>query len=84
MLNKTVIKLCHGSSCFARGNKSLVRAVQLFIQAHQLEDKVSFSGDHCFDNCSDGPNMRVNGKLVQNISPDNIKEILEKELSDIL
>ncbi len=84
MLNKTAIKLCLGSSCFARGNKVLVRDIQLFIQTHQLEDKVSFSGDHCFDRCSEGPNIRINGKLIHNISVDNIKEILEKELSHIL
>ncbi len=84
MLNKRVIKLCHGSSCFSRGNKNLVSVVQHFIRANNLEDKVAFSGDHCFEVCSNGPNIKIDGKLFQHINEENIEEILKNELSDIL
>jgi NADH:ubiquinone oxidoreductase subunit E len=84
MLNKRIIKLCHGSSCFSRGNKELVNVVQHFIRTNNLEDKVSFSGDHCFETCSEGPNIRINGKLFQHVDKENIIEILKTELSDIL
>jgi NADH:ubiquinone oxidoreductase subunit E len=84
MLNKKIIKLCHGSSCFSRGNKELVGVIQQFIRSNNIEDKVAFSGDHCFEICSEGPNIRINGKLFQHISLENIKDILKNELSDIL
>jgi NADH:ubiquinone oxidoreductase subunit E len=84
MLNKRIIKLCHGSSCFSRGNKELVNVIQHFIRINNLEDKVAFSGDHCFETCNEGPNIRINGKLYQQVNIENITEILKNELSDIL
>lgn len=84
MVNKAIIKICLGSSCFSRGSKELIAAIRKFIIKHRLEDRVSFSGDHCFDMCSDGLNIRINGKIFQHVDAENITRILEKELKDIL
>jgi NADH:ubiquinone oxidoreductase subunit E len=84
MINKTIIKVCLGSSCFSRGSKELTRVIKKFIIKNRLEDKVFFSGDHCFDKCSEGLNIRINGKIFQHVNIENITGILEEELKDIL
>jgi NADH:ubiquinone oxidoreductase subunit E len=83
MLNKRIIKICLGSSCFSRGNQDMIAEIQKFIRIHALEDKVSFIGDHCFEQCSEGPNMMINGIVFNGISKEKISVIMEQQLSDL-
>jgi NADH:ubiquinone oxidoreductase subunit E len=84
MLNKRMIKICLGSSCFSRGNQDLIAEVQKFIRTRSLEDKVSFTGDHCISQCSNGPNLTIDGKVFNSTTKENIAVILSQQLSDLL
>lgn len=84
MLKKTQIILCLGSSCFARGNQEIIKLVKKYIDKKNISDKVEFRGDHCFDKCSEGPNMLIGDQLFQGITEKNITEILEKALKEII
>lgn len=84
MLRKTVVKICLGSSCFSRGNKELVPIIQKFIRKNQLESKVDFSGDHCNNECLEGPNLRIAGKVFHKVSSSTIEDILKCELAELL
>ena len=83
MSSRREIVICLGSSCFARGNKNLLKMVQRYIQVNGLSDKVYFRGDHCFDNCSIGPNLKIEGKIYNGITEENIHQILTDALSDL-
>ena len=63
MSNRIEIVICLGSSCFSRGNKQMLKAIQTYLKENNLCDKVNFHGGHCFGNCADGPSIKVNGKL---------------------
>lgn len=84
MLIKRKIILCLGSSCFSRGNNELVDIIQKFIRQHNLSDKVSFSGDHCFGNCSQGPNLKIGSKLIEQVNSANIEQILKENLNELI
>jgi len=84
MLKKRKIILCLGSSCFARGNQELVPIINKYISRKNLGDKVEFSADHCFNNCSEGPNIFIDGRLFEKIGHENIENILEKALEDLI
>ena len=84
MLKKLPVILCLGSSCFARGNQELITIIRKFIVRHQLEDKVEFKGDHCFHDCSDGPNMMIGARLFQHLDTNNIEEFLFEGLDDLI
>ena len=75
--HKTEIRICLGSSCFARGNKKMVQVVQQFLMQHQLEDKVIFHGAHCFGHCGEGPMIQIGDKLIHSDDPDELKKILK-------
>ncbi|MBN1790113.1 MAG: NAD(P)H-dependent oxidoreductase subunit E [Bacteroidales bacterium] len=83
MNHRREIIICLGSSCFARGNKSLLKIIQRYITTHGLGDKVFFKGDHCFGDCSIGPNVKIDGKIYNQVSEENIHQILAEALQDL-
>jgi NADH:ubiquinone oxidoreductase subunit E len=83
MNNRREIIICLGSSCFARGNKNLLRIIQRYINQSGLSEKVFFKGDHCFGDCSIGPNIKIGGKVYNQVSEENIHHILSDALYDL-
>lgn len=84
MNHRREVVICLGSSCFSRGNKLLLKIVQRYINQKGLADKVHFKGGHCFECCSEGPNLMIGGKLYHQVSEDNILNILEEGLHDLI
>ncbi len=80
MAEKTEITICLGSSCFARGNKKMVQAVQSYIDTHNLGERVTLNGSHCFADCNKGTIIRINKKIYEKVDPLNVIDILAKEL----
>ena len=82
-LLKKEIKICMGSSCFSRGNKSTLQVVQKYLKDHQLEREVILKGNHCFSNCSSGPVMKIGDTRYEHVSMENVLEIMEKEFGEM-
>ena len=78
-LYKKEIKICLGSSCFSRGNKTTLQVIQKYLEDHQLDREVILKGNHCFDHCSNGPVLKIGDTLYELVSGENALEILEKE-----
>ena len=75
--------ICLGSSCFSRGNKDVVMFIREYLKKHNIEDKVIFKGSRCMDNCSNGPNLMINGKIIEGITLTGVEVILDKELAKL-
>ncbi len=80
---KKQMQICLGSSCFARGNKEILKVIKAFVAQHKLESKIDFRGSHCFDKCQNGPNLTIDGKFFHKISADNVEKILKDNLLDL-
>lgn len=78
-LLKKEIKICLGSSCFSRGNKQTLQVIQLYLKDHQLERDVILKGNHCFGNCNSGPVLQIGQMVYEQVSSENVLEILESE-----
>ena len=73
--------MCMGSSCFARGNALVLEQLEpLLIGEKDIE--VELSGHLCLSECSHGPNIRINGKLYQNLSATEVLTIIKKHNGD--
>jgi len=81
---KREVIICLGSSCYARGNSSLLDPVREFLRKNKLVDKVNFHGDRCFGECCEGPNLRIGTKLYNNVTSDNVYGILHNALADLI
>jgi NADH:ubiquinone oxidoreductase subunit E len=81
-LLKKEIRICLGSSCFSRGNKTTLQVVQKYLEDHHLERDVILKGNHCFDHCSNGPVLMIGDTIYEQVTGENALEILEAEFGN--
>ena len=74
------IELCMGSSCFARGNSSVLMAIENFIEENDLVDRIELEGHLCLGACKSGPHVTIDGKEYSGLSSDQVIGILRKML----
>ena len=77
------MQICLGSSCFSRGNKDVVQFIREYLRKNHLDDKVVFKGARCLGHCSNGPNLVINGKVIEGVGLTQVEKILEDELGNI-
>lgn len=77
---KTCITLCMGSSCFSRGNSINAQSIEHFLAERNLSARVEVRGCLCEGHCKDGPNIRINGELLQGIEPGMLFDLLQHKL----
>lgn len=73
---KYVIKVCMGSSCFARGNLQNLDFLENYIKENNLDAEIELIGAHCQEKCDSGPNIYINGELYKEVDEDKLQEIL--------
>lgn len=83
MAKKIEMQICLGSSCFSRGNKEVVTFIKEYLRKNHLDDKVVFKGARCMGLCSNGPNLKINEKIIEGITLSGVEQILEKEFGNI-
>ena len=74
----TEIKICMGSSCYARGNAENLEFIENYIKENNLDAEIEVYGARCENNCEKGPNIIVNGQIYNNVTPEKIIEILKR------
>ncbi len=70
------IRICMGSSCFARGNDKNLEFIENYIKENNLEAKIELFGERCKNICDKGPNIIIDGTIYNNITAEKIIEIL--------
>ncbi len=74
----TTIKVCMGSSCFARGNAKNLQLIQKYLIEKNLDAEVELTGLRCCDKCAKGPNLTINEEEYNNIDQGTLLDILDK------
>lgn len=77
------MEICLGSSCFSRGNREVVKFIKEYLRKNHLDDRVIFRGARCLGNCSDGPNLVIDGKIIKGVTPELAEKILEEYLGEL-
>jgi len=75
-MSKHEIKVCMGSSCYARGNESNLNILEKLIKEKNLDAQVELYGTNCIANCGKGPNIKVDGVEYNGVDEEKINEIL--------
>ena len=70
------IKICMGSSCFARGNADNLEFIENNIKEKNLDAQIELYGPSCENICDKGPNIMINDKVYNNITQEKIVELL--------
>lgn len=84
MAQRIEMQICLGSSCFSRGNKEVVMYIRDYLKKNHLDDKVIFKGARCMGHCSNGPNLIINGVVLEGVTLAKIESILEKEFARLV
>lgn len=70
------VKVCMGSSCFARGNKRTAEALRDHIQKSGLAERVHLCGSLCEGRCQKGPNLTIEGAQYERVTPGSAVDLL--------
>lgn len=76
-IEKKDIVICLGSSCFARGNKQLVKLVNDYLRDRNLLNDVKFHGERCFGKCASGPSIKFDTSVLENADEDSVIHALD-------
>ncbi|MBD5402915.1 (2Fe-2S) ferredoxin domain-containing protein [bacterium] len=71
------IKVCMGSSCFARGNFENLNFLEEYIKENNLDADIELTGGLCQEKCASGPNIYINDELYSEVNQDRLKEVLD-------
>ena len=69
MPQKIEMHICMGSSCFSRGNRDVVNYIRDYLKRNHLEDRIVFKGARCMNLCSNGPNLKINDRIIEGVNP---------------
>ncbi|MDK2886011.1 MAG: hypothetical protein PWP54_569 [Thermosipho sp. (in: thermotogales)] len=69
------IKVCMGSSCHLKGSYKIVEKIK-----EMNIDNLELKGSLCFGNCANGINIEIDGVLIQNVTPENVEEVIKNLL----
>lgn len=75
-MTKHNVKVCMGSSCFARGNLQNLNFLENYIKENNKEIEIELVGAHCQEKCDIGPNIYIDEKLYNEVNEDKLKEII--------
>ena len=83
MLN---VEICIGSACYVKGSSQVVNELNSLIKEKGWEDKIAVKGSFCMKACQNhiGLGIRINGKQIEQVTAQNAREILERELTAAL
>lgn len=74
------VEVCVGTCCFQQGAYETMQKLNKLLRANELEGAVELKATFCFEKCGQGPNIAVNGKLVENAVPERAEEIFQSEI----
>ncbi|MBK7214794.1 MAG: (2Fe-2S) ferredoxin domain-containing protein [Bacteroidales bacterium] len=81
---KKEIVICLGSSCFARGNKHLVKLVTDYLRDRNLLNEVKFHGERCFGHCAKGPVLKIDEMINEKVDEEKLLSLLDNFFSSII
>ncbi len=79
-MDKLVVELCLGSSCFARGNSQTLQALEAFLQEEGLSDRVELVGHLCLGNCAKGPNLRIGSETYSGLDTASVLDLVRAQV----
>lgn len=69
-----------GSSCFSRGNGENLKVLNQILEKHRLGLLVRPIGHLCEGQCSEGPNMMIDGRMFHRVTPASLRALVEDRL----
>lgn len=82
--SKIDVKVCAGTNCFVKGSQSLLKQVINYVEERGLESMVEVSATFCLENCGNGPNVTIDGKLIQASKLEDIVNAINEKVEAVV
>jgi NADH:ubiquinone oxidoreductase subunit E len=73
-MQKLIVEICVGTSCYLLGSQDLIETVENLPT--EIRRNIELLGASCLKACGKGPNVRINGLILSNVTPEQLKEII--------
>ena len=77
------VEICIGSACYVKGSSQVVNELNALIKEKGWEYKIAVKGSFCMKACQNhiGLGIRINGRQLEQVTAQNAREVLDRELS---
>ncbi|MPL84284.1 hypothetical protein SDC9_30249 [bioreactor metagenome] len=73
-MHSLTIEICVGSACYLLGAQDLLEMIEGLPPA--IRSKIDLRGASCLKACGKGPNLKINGELISDVTPEKLMEII--------
>ena len=73
------VEICLGTACHLMGTQDLMDVLDALPP--DMRQGIEIKGITCLNSCGKGPNIRINGSLLTNVTPDALLEALQDSLN---
>ncbi|MGD8781809.1 MAG: NADH-dependent [FeFe] hydrogenase, group A6 [Ignavibacteria bacterium] len=81
---KLEIKVCIGTNCYLKKSQSLLSKLIAYVEEKELQPFVDVSATFCMENCSEGPNVTINGIHIKECDLQKAVSVMNKFLDNKL
>lgn len=78
-MKKLRVEVCIGTSCYLLGAQDLIDAIEEMPDSEK--EMIDLVGATCLKSCGKGPNVRINGITIPNVTPEHLIEILKDNIN---
>ena len=75
------VGVCIGTACYTKGSQEIIRHVAKYLEENNLFTDVDLRASFCFEKCGQGPNVKINGKLISKATVTGVIEKINQELA---
>lgn len=75
---KFSLEICMGSACYLMGAQDLLEVIERLPE--EKRKKIDVKGATCLKACGSGPNVKVDGELISNVTPEILSALIEEKL----
>lgn len=77
-MDQLIIEICAGTSCYLLGSQDLIHTIETLPP--EKRSKIDLRGISCLKACGQGPNIRINGVVLSNITPERLLQVIDENL----
>lgn len=78
--NKVDIEVCVGACCYKKGSYDTLREFMKQADQLNLSDQVNLHATFCMEGCQHSPSVKVNGEILEEVSPDKVESIFKTKV----
>lgn len=81
-VGKIVVQVCTTTPCWLRGSDDVMRVCEnkLKVLPGETKNNITLLEVQCLGACVNAPVVQINGEYVEDLTPETISDILDKEL----